>query len=80
MTNVLIIFLLIIIFLGILMAAAVMINHHKGENIDSQYINEENDHLYYDRSLIEKKEFRKNNPDAGEPRTFRRLLKGGKKQ
>lgn len=61
------------------MAAAVMINHHKGENIDSQYINEENDHLYYDRSLIEKKEFRKNNPDAGEPRTFRRLLKGGKK-
>ena len=74
MTNVLIIFLVIIILLGILMAIAVMTRHGKGTDIDRQYLDEDNDHIYYDRSIIEKKQFRKNNPNSGEPRTFSRLF------
>lgn len=78
MTSVLIIFLILIILLGILMAVVVIMTHRKGEDFDSQYLDEDNDHVYYDRSIIEKKQFRKNNPDAGELRTFRRLFKGPK--
>ena len=78
MTSVLIIFLILIILLGILMAAVVIMTHRRGEDFDSQYLDEDNDHVYYDRSIIEKKQFRKNNPDAGELRTFKRLFKGPK--
>ena len=58
------------------MAVVVIMTHRRGEDFDSQYLDEDNDHVYYDRSIIEKKQFRKNNPDAGELRTFKRLFKG----
>lgn len=42
---------------------------------DSQYYNEDGDHIYYDRSRIEKKRFREKNPDVRDVRSFRRLFR-----
>ena len=41
---------------------------------DSQYYDSEGNHIYYDRSSIEKKEFSKRHPEVRDVRTFRRLF------
>lgn len=43
-------------------------------DIDSQYLDEDGDHVYYERSLIEKKEFRRKHPDINNLRTIRSLF------
>lgn len=79
MTKVLIIFLVfIIVILGILFLLAERIKRirkSKGNDIDAQYINEDGDHLYYDRGAIEKREFARRNPDVKGVRTFGRLFR-----
>ncbi len=60
-------FLIFLIAVVIVATAAVVHRHVDGADIDSQYFDENGDHIYYDRSLIEKKDFlnryphRKNN-------------------
>lgn len=44
---------------------------------DSQYYDEDGDHVYYDRSIKEKKEYaRRHQSEVGRLRTFRNLFKG----
>ena len=43
-------------------------------DIDSQYFDENGDHIYYDRSLIEKKLFRQNFPHIKDVRSISRLF------
>lgn len=44
---------------------------------DSQYYDEDGDHVYYDRSIKEKKEYARRHPsEVGRLRTFRNLFKG----
>ncbi len=45
-------------------------------DIDSQYYDQNGDHIYYERSLIEKKEFRKRFPHIKNLRSFSRMFKG----
>lgn len=44
-------------------------------DIDSQYYDENGDHIYYDRSLIEKKIFRKKYPHITNIRTLNSFFK-----
>lgn len=44
-------------------------------DIDSQYLDEDGDHVYYERSLIKKKVFRRRNPHITNLRSFSRLLR-----
>ena len=75
MTGVLIIFIVIIILLAALMAVVVMLTHRRGVDSGEEFLDDENRHVYYDRSLIEKEEFRKTNPGVKGVRTIRRLLR-----
>ncbi|MDE6649603.1 MAG: hypothetical protein K2K45_06715 [Muribaculaceae bacterium] len=45
-----------------------------GDDEDRGYRDQDGDHVYYDQSIIEKKEFSKVHPKEG-ARTFRRLFK-----
>lgn len=74
MVKVFIIFLIIILILATVIGLAVMIRGKKySEDIDSQYYDKEGNHIYYDRSRIEKEKFLRKNPDAT-PRNIRHLL------
>lgn len=79
MVKIFIIFILAIFAVGILIAAAISLRSQKRtEDMDRQYYDEEGNHLYYDRSLIEKEEFRRAYPSQSRYiRTLRRLF--GKK-
>ena len=43
---------------------------------DEGFRDEDGDHSYYDRHLIEKKEFRRRNPDVKDVRSLKRLFRG----
>lgn len=77
MTGILIIFMLVIFILAIILIVIVKSSKHIGAN--ENFLNEEGDHLYYDRSIIEKKEFAKKHPDVKNVRSFSRLF-GGRKE
>lgn len=67
---------LIIIIISVLILALILLFISKGTNShDGDFINEEGDHSYYDRHLIEKKEFNRRNPEIKDIRTFKRLFK-----
>lgn len=56
-------FLTIVLTLSIIVFGIGEIASSRGEvDIDSQYYNSDGDHIYYERSLIEKKEFQKRFP------------------
>ena len=74
MTGIFIIFMIIILLLAVLLMIAVGSRNGDDERINSQYLNEDGDHSYYDRGLIEKKEFQKRHPEIKGVRTFRRLF------
>lgn len=76
MTGVLIIFIVVIILLAALMAVAVMLTHRSGGGSGEEFLDGERRHVYYDRSLIEKEEFRRANPGVRGVRTLRRLFRG----
>jgi hypothetical protein len=76
MTDILIVFILIILLLALLLTMAVFLRGKRNRVDDSQYLDEEGDHMYYDRSRIEKREFARNNPGVKDVRSFRRLFKG----
>lgn len=69
------IFLLIIAIIALVMVGVAM-SRRDGRDIDAQYYDEEGDHVYYDRSLVEKKEYARRHPrEARRLRTFRHLFR-----
>ncbi len=52
----------ILTFSFIIIVIGVFTFYGKDVDMDSQYYNAEGDHIYYDRSLIEKKKFRRRFP------------------
>ncbi|MDE5881786.1 MAG: hypothetical protein K2H60_08650 [Muribaculaceae bacterium] len=75
MVEIFIIFLVIILLLAAVIGIAVALRSRKGiGDFDSQYLDEEGNHVYYDRSLIEKREFMRRHPEEGNLRTLKRLL------
>lgn len=75
MTGIIIAFLIVIVLLAVLVGlAAAFSGHHAGDQTDRQFINEDGDHVYYDKGLIEKKNFAKNHPEVKDVRSFPRLL------
>ncbi|MDE6577234.1 MAG: hypothetical protein K2J82_01410 [Muribaculaceae bacterium] len=81
MVKIFIIFLIAIFALALLAAAAFSArNRDRLNEIDRQYYDEDGNHLYYDRSIIEKEDFRRNNPEEEKNiRTLRRLFRKEKK-
>ena len=89
MVQIFIIFLVIILVLAAIVGAAVAFRSRRGsgqymagrsneegtdeDDIDSQYYDEAGNHIYYDRSSIEKAEFIRRHPDE-KPRSLRRLF------
>lgn len=67
------IFLLIVVIVALVMTGVAMSRHEEGD-IDSQYIDENGDHVYYDRSLIEKKDYMRRYPDDKNIRRLRNLF------
>ena len=76
MNSFLYVFLVCIILIGVIVAIAVWVNG-SGEEDETHFIDEEGHHKYYERSLIEKNEFHRQNPNVpySEIRSFRRLFK-----
>ncbi len=77
MVKIFIVLIIAIFAIGILVTAAISLrNRDRINEIDRQYYDEEGNHLYYDRSLIEKEEFKRNNPaESGYVRTISRLFR-----
>lgn len=78
MTGIFIIFMTIILLIAILLIMLVSGSKRDFEENNRTFLDEDGDHSYYDRSLIEKKEFRKRHPEIKDIRTFGRLF--GKRQ
>lgn len=75
MTGVFIIFMVIILLLAVVLLIAGAVCRRRGlDEANEKFLNSEGDHTYYDRSLIEKKAYRRRHPDAGGVRTFGRLF------
>lgn len=73
--KVIIVFMIVIFVLAALVSARVMMSDKsRDEETDRQYFDEEGNHTYYDRSLIEKREFHLLHPLERGVRTFRRLF------
>ena len=77
MVKIFIVFLVVIFAIGILVTAAISIrNRGRIDDIDRHYYDEDGNHMYYDRSIIEKKEFNRQNPsESKHVRTFSRLFR-----
>ena len=74
MVEIFIIFLVIILLLAAVIGIAVTLRSRKEiGDFDSQYLDEEGNHIYYDRSLRDKREFARQHPGE-KPRTLRRLF------
>ncbi len=77
MPNFLTTFLLLVISLTIIIVGiGEFVCHGQDVDMDSQYLDEDGDHIYYDRSLIEKKLFRRRFPHITDIRSFSRLFRG----
>ena len=75
MVQIFIVFLVIILLLAAVIGIAVSLRSRKGiEDFDKQYLDEEGNHIYYDRSLREKQAFARRHPGEGSLRTLKRLF------
>lgn len=74
MTGFFIIFMLLILGAALSVTVIAAIRNRHGKVDDSQYYDPEGNHIYYDRSSIEKREFSKRHPEVKDVRTFKRLL------
>lgn len=67
---------IILVMLAIVLGIGIAVFQNKSNDneesdiLDKEYKNEEGDHVYYDRSLIEKKEYKRQNPNAEQPRNL----------
>ncbi len=71
--------LLFVICIIILLPLLFFVNRGKPER-EEGFLDEEGDHSYYDRHLIEKKEFKRRNPDVKDVRSLKRLFRGERKE
>lgn len=71
--KIIIAFLLITVIIALVMIG-VATSRKETRDLDSQYIDENGDHVYYDRSLIKKKHFLRLHPGDKGLRTLRRLF------
>lgn len=77
MVKIIIVFMLIIVVLALLIVFAVALRTKNGiKDFDSQYLDEAGRHKYYERSIIEKNEFRRRHPGNKGLRTFKSLFFG----
>lgn len=58
----------------VLLIIVIYFNLHPDRKKDTSYLNENGDHIYYERSIIEKKEFLKTHPNAKDVRTLRAIF------
>lgn len=75
MISILIVFLLLIF--GLLGVVAYLISNtlrKQSLEIDKMYYDEDGNHRYYERSLIEKLHYMRKHPDCGPLRSFRGLI------
>ena len=64
-----------LVMAAIVLAIALAVSlKSRGEDDDRRYLDKDGDHVYYNESIIEKKEFRRRHPDA-DTRTFERLFR-----
>lgn len=75
MTGIFIAFIVLIIILVLLVCIIAFSVKGNNNEQDNSLYNEDGDHLYYDSSLIEKKDFAKRHPSIKDVRSFRRLFK-----
>lgn len=78
MTTFFIIFMLVILGIALLITLVVKARGRGDKADENGFLNSDGDHIYYDRSLIEKKRFQREHPEAKEVRTFRRIFSGNK--
>ncbi len=71
--------LLFIICLVILLPLLFFVNRGNRDR-DEGFLDEDGDHSYYDRHLIEKKEFKRRHPEVNNLRSLTRLFKGNRKE
>lgn len=76
MSNFIYVFLVCILLIGVIVAMAVLFSNASQDN-DSSFRDQDGRHSYYDRSLIEKEEFHRDNPEVpySEIRSFKRLFR-----
>lgn len=75
MVQIFIVFLIIILLLAAVIGIAVSLRSRKEiGDFDKQYLDEDGNHIYYDRSLREKNEFARQHPEEN-PRSLKRLFK-----
>ncbi len=79
MITLIIIFVMLAIVLAIALAVSLCKTNSKihEDTYDNEYLTEEGDHKYYERSLIEKKEYAKRHPNIKDVRKFSRLFRKG---
>lgn len=72
MITLIIILVMLAIVLAIALAVAICNSgsHSQDDTTDKEYLNEEGDHTYYERSLIEKKEYARRHPNIKDIRRF----------
>lgn len=78
MTTIFIIFMLVILVIALSLSLIIAIHGRGGKVDDSQYLDSDGDHLYYDRSTIEKKKFKEHHPEVRDVRTLHRLFRHNK--
>lgn len=66
---------ILIMVLAVVLFLSAGIAHGRKKVSDTQYMNEDGDHIYYDRASIEKKEFVRRHPDVKGVRTLGRLFR-----
>lgn len=65
-----------VLFLVILVTFIIIIKTKKHLNTDNNvFLNSEGNHVYYDKSMIEKKEFMRKHPEITDVRTIKRLFR-----
>lgn len=72
MITVLLLYLLLIFFLFSLLYF--LLKHNKHYGVDRMYYDEEGNHIYYDRSLIQKIRFMRKHPNYESIRSIKRLF------
>lgn len=74
MAKIFIIFLIVIFLLAVLVTVAAALHSRRDEDAEDLFLDENGNHVYYNRSIIEKDRFRRQNPAERDIRTFRRLF------
>lgn len=81
MNSFIYVFIICIVLIAVIIAIAAMLTRHEADD-DATYRDENGRHTYYERSIIEKDDFHRKNPDVpySEIRSLRRLLRLGRKK